>query len=147
VTPAHRFPVDVLIVIVREGRILLTERAGDIYLAGHWAIPGGKVNDGETVTQAAAREVAEEVGLTIHPNRLQFVGVTHHRPPHGDSRIGFGFVAEVDPTAEPANLEPDKCSSLAWHDPSSLPEPTMPYTSEIVRLYLDKEAFSEHDWN
>ncbi len=26
------------------------------------------------------------------------------------------------------------------------PEPTMPYTREIVRLYLDKEVFSEHDW-
>jgi 8-oxo-dGTP diphosphatase len=146
VTPAHRFPVDVLILIVRDGRILLTKRAGDIYQAGHWAIPGGKVDDGETVTQAAAREVAEEVGLTVDPDRLQFIGVTHHRPPHGDSRIGFGFIAEIDGAAEPANLEPEKCSRLAWHDPSQLPEPTMPYTREIVRLYLDKEVFSEHDW-
>jgi 8-oxo-dGTP diphosphatase len=147
VTPAHRFPVDVLILVVRDGRILLTERAGDIYLAGHWAIPGGKVNDGETVTQAAAREVAEEVGLAVDPDRLQFVGVTHHRPPHGDSRIGFGFLTEIDQDTEPRNLEPDKCARLAWRDPSQLPQPTMPYTSEIVRLYLDKEVFSEHDWS
>lgn len=145
-TPAHRFPVDVLILLVRDGRILLTERAGDIYLAGHWAVPGGKVDDGETVTQAAAREVAEEVGLTLDPAALQFVGVTHHRPPHGDSRVGFAFLAEIDADTEPANLEPDKCSQLAWHDPSRLPEPTMPYTREIVRLHLDKEVFSEHDW-
>lgn len=147
VAPAHRFPVDVLILIVRGGRILLTERAGNIYLSGHWAIPGGKVDDGETVTQAALREVGEEVGLTLDPAALQFIGVTHHRPPHGDSRVGFGFLAEIDDSAEPCNLKPDKCASLAWHDPSHLPEPTMPYTTEIVRLYLEKEAFSEHGWN
>jgi ADP-ribose pyrophosphatase YjhB (NUDIX family) len=61
VTATHRFPVDVLILIVRDGRILLTARAGDIYMTGHWAIPGGKVNDGETVTAAAGREVATAV--------------------------------------------------------------------------------------
>jgi 8-oxo-dGTP diphosphatase len=146
VAPAHRFPVDVLILIVRDGRILLTERAGDSYLTGHWAIPGGKVDDGETVTQAALREVAEEVGLTLSPAALQFIGVTHHRPPHSDSRVGFGFIVEIDDTAEPRNLEPDKCTDLAWHDPSHLPDLTMPYTTEIVRLYLEKEPFSEHGW-
>ena len=35
----HRFPVDVLILARRDGRILLTERAGEIYMAGYWAVP------------------------------------------------------------------------------------------------------------
>ena len=117
----RRLPVDVLILLVRDGRILLTERAGDIYPAGHWAIPGDKA-DGETVTRTAAREVAEEVGLTVGPGRLRFVGVIRHRPPHGDSRVGFGFLAETDADTEPANLEPEKRSRLTWHGPSRLPE-------------------------
>jgi mutator protein MutT len=146
VTDSHRFPVDVLVILTRRGQILLTERAGDIYLAGHWAIPGGKVDAGETVVHAAAREVAEEVGVVLQPNQLQFIGVTHHRPPHGDSRVGFGFVAELDDQAEPRNMEPTKCAQLEWFTPGELPEPTMPYTAEVVRLYLDKEPFSVHGW-
>jgi 8-oxo-dGTP pyrophosphatase MutT (NUDIX family) len=146
VTEEHRFPVDVLVIIVRDGHILLTERAGAVYLAGRWSVPGGKVASGETVLAAAVREVAEEVGLTLDPCRLAFVGVTHHRPPHGDSRIGFGFAARVDATARPRNLEPPKCARLGWFDPRALPHPTMPYTAEIVRLYLGCTPFSLHGW-
>jgi mutator protein MutT len=141
----YRFPVDVLILLQRDDRILMTERAGSIYLAGHWAVPGGKVEDGETVVAAAQREVAEEVGLAVAADQLRFVGVTHHRPPHGDSRIGFGFEV-TDFTDEPRNMEPHKCSRLEWFRPDDLPEPTMPYTVEVVRLYLEKQPFSLHGW-
>jgi 8-oxo-dGTP diphosphatase len=144
-TEHHRFPVDVLVLLVRDGRILLTERAGTVYLAGHWAVPGGKVDAGESVVAAAAREVAEEVDLAIDPDRFQFVGVTHHCPPHGDARVGFGFVV-TDFAGEPSNVESDKCSRIAWFPPDELPDPTMAYTAEIVRLFLDKEPFSLHDW-
>lgn len=141
----HRFPVDVLVLLVREGRILLTQRAGDIYMAGYWAVPGGKVNAGETVIAAARREAVEEVGIVVPYESLHFFGVTHHRPPHGDARIGFGFVVP-DVSGEPENIERDKCSRIAWFAPDDLPEVTMPYTKEMVRLYREKETFSLHDW-
>ncbi|MFK3980575.1 NUDIX domain-containing protein [Micromonospora sp. NPDC050397] len=145
-TPPHRFPVDVLILLQRpDGDILLTERAGGIYLSGHWSVPGGKVDDGEPVTLAAIREVAEETGITLLPRHLTFIGVTHHLPPHRDSRIGFAFLA-TGWEGEPRNIEPEKCSQLAWYAPDSLPDPTMPYTQEVVRLYREKESFSLHGW-
>jgi 8-oxo-dGTP diphosphatase len=81
------------------------------------------LNTGETVVQTAAREVAEEVGLVLQPHQLQFTGVTHHRPPHGDSRVRFGFVAELDDQAEPRNVEPAKCIQLAWFAADRLPGP------------------------
>ena len=38
--------------------------------AGQWALPGGKIDDGETVEMAALREVEEELGLSIDPSQI-----------------------------------------------------------------------------
>jgi 8-oxo-dGTP pyrophosphatase MutT (NUDIX family) len=38
--------------------------------AGQWALPGGRIEDGESVEAAALREVAEELGLSIDPSRV-----------------------------------------------------------------------------
>ncbi len=141
----HRFPVDVLVLLTRNSQILLSERAGEVYMAGSWCLPGGHVEAGEDVLAAAIREVAEETGVALTADMLRFVGVTHHRPPHGDARVGFGFAVDGW-TGEPTNREPDRCSRLDWFDPSQLPAPTMPYTEEIVRLYLTGSAFSLHGW-
>jgi 8-oxo-dGTP diphosphatase len=142
----QRYFVDVLILARRGGEILLTERAGSIYMAGYWAVPGGKVEPGENVAAAAARELSEEVGIDLDESAMRFVGVTHHRPPHGDARVGFAFLVDVPDGVEPVNREPDKCSTLAWAAPDVLPEKTMPYTREAVRLHLDTQPFSLHGW-
>ncbi len=53
-----------LAVVEREGRYLLQRRAGsNPVLPGLWEFPGGKVEAGETIRQALARELREEVGL------------------------------------------------------------------------------------
>lgn len=49
-----------------EGRLLLEKRSD----CGMWGFPGGRVEPGETVEQAACREVLEETGLTIRIERL-----------------------------------------------------------------------------
>jgi 8-oxo-dGTP pyrophosphatase MutT (NUDIX family) len=62
--------VDVLILLVREGRVLLTERAGDIYLAGRWAIHGGKVDaGGDRVAIIAAIPVHTELAQRLRGRR------------------------------------------------------------------------------
>jgi 8-oxo-dGTP pyrophosphatase MutT (NUDIX family) len=46
--------------------LLLTRRAAGLRAhAGQWALPGGRVDPGETVTEGALRELAEEVGLHL----------------------------------------------------------------------------------
>lgn len=59
--------IDVVCAVIQkpDGEFLLAQRpAGKIY-AGYWEFPGGKVDPGETVADATARELDEELGITI----------------------------------------------------------------------------------
>ncbi len=52
-------------VILRDGHILLALRNSKQHQGGKWEFPGGKVEPGETVQQALARELHEEVAINI----------------------------------------------------------------------------------
>ena len=56
-------------VVVEEGRVLLVRR-GSEPLKGHWTLPGGLLELGESITEGVAREVREETGLTVEPMEL-----------------------------------------------------------------------------
>ena len=56
-------------VVVHEGRVLLVRR-GSEPLKGHWTLPGGVLEVGETLVEGVAREVREETGLLVEPLEL-----------------------------------------------------------------------------
>ena len=59
----------VVAVIYKKGRILIDKRKPDGLLGGLWEFPGGKIEDGESLTAALKREVREELGITIRIKR------------------------------------------------------------------------------
>jgi ADP-ribose pyrophosphatase len=58
-------------IVFKEGRILLVQR-GKPPAEGCWAIPGGSVEIGETLQQAAQREIREETGVSIQAREPVF---------------------------------------------------------------------------
>ena len=96
-----------------EGRVLLIQRANDPY-EGSWALPGGFVDMGETVEDAAVREAKEETGLDVELLRLVGVYSEPDRDPRGHNvSVAFLARAEGDPTAA------SDAAEAAFLDPSS----------------------------
>ena len=85
----ERTPVDVAVGVLierdaagREGRFLLTSRPEGKVYAGYWEFPGGKLEAGESVHDALARELHEELGITIgasHPWKDLVMDYPHAR--------------------------------------------------------------------
>jgi len=63
--------VAVGVLLDAQGQFLLTTRPQGKVYAGYWEFPGGKIEAGETVEQALARELHEEIGLTIDAPSVQ----------------------------------------------------------------------------
>lgn len=91
--------VGVGVVVWRAGRVLLIRR-GRPPRAGQWSLPGGVQELGETVREAALREVREETGLHIRALRLVDVIDSIERNAQGVVRRHYtlvDFTAEAEP--------------------------------------------------
>jgi 8-oxo-dGTP diphosphatase len=80
--------VSVGAVVVHEGRVLLVRR-GSEPLKGHWTLPGGVLEVGETLVEGVVREVREETGLLVEPLELVELLDRIHRE---GSRVRYHYV-------------------------------------------------------
>lgn len=83
-------------IVMHRGRVLLVQR-GKPPGRGFWAIPGGRVELGETLQAAAEREVAEETGIRIRARAPVFTFETIEHDSAG--RVRFHYVV-IDLDAE-----------------------------------------------
>src|SRR5918995_190204 len=81
------------VVIPSEAGVVLIRRGSEPF-EGKWALPGGFVDVGETVREAAVREVAEETGLAVEVSRLVGVYSEPDRDPRGHN-VSVAFLARV----------------------------------------------------
>jgi 8-oxo-dGTP pyrophosphatase MutT (NUDIX family) len=120
-------------------QVLLQLREGTGYMDDHWAAAAaGHVEAGESVLDAAVREAAEELGITIDPGDLVPLCAMHRTTaPHGpiDERVDFFFECRRW-TGQPRPLESDKSADLRWFDHGALPEPVVPHELQVLRAML-----------
>ena len=81
--------------MIESGRLLLIQRSKNPY-RGCWAVPGGKVRWGETLTAAAAREAEEETGLIVTVGNVVWVGET--MSPSGEAPVNHNVLIDFEAT-------------------------------------------------
>jgi len=121
--PPERWPrpaltVDVA-VLVREApvRVLLIQRAEPPF-AGEWALPGGFVEEGETVVAAAARELVEETAIEAKELSLLGVYSAPGRDPRGWT-VSIAYLLALD--GELAARGGDDAAAARWFALDELP--------------------------
>jgi ADP-ribose pyrophosphatase YjhB (NUDIX family) len=112
----HKNPLSTVDVVVLDGeRIILIKREREPY-KGKWALPGGYVEYGETVENAAVREVFEETSMRVKLEAILGVYSDPDRDPRGHT-LTTVFVAR------PLSGEPeggDDAEAASWVDLKSV---------------------------
>ena len=107
-------------VVVHEGAVLLVRR-GQAPSRGVWAVPGGRVELGETLAEATEREVREETGVSVRAGEPVWSFDSVIRDEEG--RVSFHYVI-VDLLAEYVAGEPrarDDALEARWVRPEDIP--------------------------
>jgi 8-oxo-dGTP diphosphatase len=128
-----------------DGKVLFLERASTGEAAGQLCLPGGHLEDSESVVAGAIRETAEETGIKLLESSLEFVHIVHRRHGHDDPRLGFFFLT-TGWHGEPVNREPHKCAGLVWANPAQPPATTVAYTVAALDQIRSGRPFSLGGW-
>ena len=117
--------------VFRRARVLIVRRAR-APLLGHFSLPGGVVEVGETLAAALARELMEEVGV-----EAEIIAFNRHVEAiarEGDQvRTHFVIASFVARWTRGEPRVSDEVDAVDWIDPASgLPSPSTPELGEIL---------------
>ncbi len=127
------------ILVLENDKILLIKRGKEPY-KGHWSLPGGSQEIGETLEEAALRELKEETNLTA--NKLSFAKIHDRITLDDNGKVKFHYVLATfitsDFTGTPVAL--DDADDIGWYtipemaDLLTTPE-TPDFILEILQSY------------
>ncbi len=124
-----------LAVVVRDTQLLLVRR-NNRPNAGLWGFPGGKIELGETVMEAAIRELQEETGIEAEAREtLTSVDVIIHND-EGGLEHHYVLVAILCEYISGAPLAADDVSEAEWFDYEAIlanPDAQSPAVGEVAR--------------
>lgn len=98
-------------VIIKNGRILLEKRKSGLF-GGYWALPGGFVKMSETLKEAIKREVLEETGLKVVPEKTIGIYDDPKRDPEHGHAVTVAFMCRI--TGGKVRLQPEEVADLRF---------------------------------
>ena len=124
----HRNPVPAVDVILQKGsEILLVKRKNEPF-KDHLALPGGFVNEGESVESAATREALEETSLEIQP--IDILGV--YSDPNRDPRKQILTIVFVGIILNGMPNPGDDSSELEWVRVDDIPNKNLAFDHKQI---------------
>ncbi len=119
----------------KEGKILLIKRSKYPF-QGKWVLPGGKLEENETIEETAVRETKEETNLDIEIDELLGVYSEPDRDPRG-RYISAAFIA--NPVKEKKVKTNKEASEARWMKPEELEKEEMGFDHwKMIQDYLEE---------
>jgi 8-oxo-dGTP diphosphatase len=126
--------VDVAVgVIKRNNTIFISKRADELHQGGLWEFPGGKCEENETLDQALARELFEEVGIVV-VEQSEFLLVEHD---YGDKKVRLDVRLVECFKGEPSHQE-NQISQ--WVDIADLVNFNFPEANKVIVKKLQQRS-------
>ena len=140
---SERPKVGVGIIVIRQvdGRphIMLHQRKKE-HGTGYWGSGGGHLEMGESLLDAALRELREEAGEDLDVENTRCLGVCNFTQLQPEHYVDISFVSEWK-SGEPQNTEPHKATDWQWFDIEDLPEPLFPVVKTYIQAYKTGKSF------
>ena len=136
----RRVVVDVILLLMRNGRILLRERVNTGYGDGAYEPPTGQLADQETIVETAIRVASAEAGIAIGAGNVSLAHVMHDVS--GAGRMAFFLTA--DSWAGDAGTAANSYSDFGWFPLCQLPANMIDRTRVAVRNFAAGARFSTY---
>ena len=119
-----------------EGEILIARRHAAAHQGSKWEFPGGKMNAGESAYAAVIRELMEETGLAVAPQRVR--RTIHHAYP---DRLVELVVIDCEASSKAA--QPLGSAEVRWVSPAELSNYDFPAANQTLLAELQAEPIRE----